>query len=52
MNDSFQLNKVQEKTRRDYYRTENQHWWTGRIDLGDWDNYAEGTRQNNPVTSG
>ena len=33
-------------------RTLNRHRWVGRVDSGAWENYVEGTRQNDLVTSG
>jgi hypothetical protein len=33
-------------------RTLNRHRWVGRVDSGAWENYVEGTRQIDSVTSG
>ena len=33
-------------------RTLNRHRWASRVDSGAWENYVEGTRQNDSVTSG
>ncbi len=33
-------------------RTLNRHRWVSRADSGAWENYVEGTRQNDLVTSG
>ena len=40
------------KNRKSVDRTLNRHRWVSRVDSGAWENYVEGTRQIDPVTSG
>jgi hypothetical protein len=40
------------KNRKSVDRTLNRHRWVSRVDSGAWENYVEGTRQIDSVTSG